>query len=581
MPHPQSHLRPPGKPAGPDDAWQAWSQAWTRQMPRLTGRTDLTVVVAPGAGGGAPACFYPDHARVEVDAVHIGTPEVADPRRAAHKQVVPTAYGLLVHEGGHAAHTRWRAPDDTPPVVADVAYLLEESRAEGRQRARRRGDRRWLRHAVTSLLHPDDAPVDDAWHAGQVAGLLLARVDARIITHKDARAARAAVTAVLGRKRLAALREIWRQAHTVADTDADAMVDLAWRWCRVLGIDPTQQPHVPVPDLGEFAGLLAAALTDYLATAAGLTPTEYLARHIAATYPVPAAWTRRDPTADEHAAARHLAQRLARARAHPEPAATPALLPPGRLRTRQAITADAQAAAGTAPTATPWQRRTHTPPPKPTLHLAVLVDVSGSMRRYARPLSSAAWILAHAAHRNQAVTATIAFGSTTTLLVPPRQRPTQVLEMATGGGTATFIDAVKLADRLLGLRRTRTLRILAVVSDGHLANIDPSQKLITTLHRTGCARPILTCQAPQPGQSPHTCTRTRRRTTVNQPNDNHHRDDHDCQAAGTLAFVAHYGAPGIGQSWTCTACGRAWSRVEGMFTPAEWGMHILSPADVE
>jgi hypothetical protein len=112
--------------------------------------------------------------------------------------------------------------------------------------------------------------------------------------------------------------------------------------------------------------------------------------------------------------------------------------------------------------------------------------MSGSMRRYAGPLSSAAWILAHAAHRNQAVTATIAFGSTTTLLVPPRQRPTQVLEMATSGGTATFIEAVKLADRLLGLRRTRTLRVLAVVSDGHLNNIDPSQKLITTLHRTGC-----------------------------------------------------------------------------------------------
>ncbi len=220
MPHPRIHLRPSSKPAAPDDAWQAWNEAWTRQMPRLTGRRDLTVVVAPGTGGGAPACFYPDHARVEVDAVHIGTPTVADPRRAAHKTAVPVAYGLLVREGGHAAHTRWRTPPGTPPVVADVAMLLEESRAEGRQRTRRRPDRRWLRHAVTSLLHVDDAPVDDAWHAGQVAGLLLARVDARIITHKDARAAaRAAVTTVRGRKRLAALREIWRQAHT---TTADA-----------------------------------------------------------------------------------------------------------------------------------------------------------------------------------------------------------------------------------------------------------------------------------------------------------------------------------------------------------------------
>ena len=91
MPHPRTHLQPTNKPVPADDAWQPWNQAWTRLMPRLTGRTDLTVVVAPGAGGGAPACFYPDRARVEVDATHIGTPEVADPRKAAHKNLVPTA----------------------------------------------------------------------------------------------------------------------------------------------------------------------------------------------------------------------------------------------------------------------------------------------------------------------------------------------------------------------------------------------------------------------------------------------------------------------------------------------------------
>src|SRR5437764_9172262 len=153
MPHPRIHLRPAGALAPVDEAWQAWNEAWTRLMPRLAGRTDLTVVVAPDAGGGAPACFYPDERRVEVDAAHIGTPEVADPRKAAHKSVVPTAYGLLVHESGHAAHSRWTTPPGTPPVVADVAMLLEESRAEGRHRARRRGDRRWLRHTVTTLIH--------------------------------------------------------------------------------------------------------------------------------------------------------------------------------------------------------------------------------------------------------------------------------------------------------------------------------------------------------------------------------------------------------------------------------------------
>jgi hypothetical protein len=109
------------------------------------------------------------------------------------------------------------------------------------------------------------------------------------------------------------------------------------------------------------------------------------------------------------------------------------------------------------------------------------------MWSFVAPMSSASWILAHGARRSDATTTTIAFGSTVTLLTPPRQRPTQVLDITTGGGTTTFIDAVKLADQLLNLRHRGGLRMLAVVSDGDLANIDPSQRLITTLHRAGCA----------------------------------------------------------------------------------------------
>ena len=136
MAHPSIHLRAKTRAqAGPDDAWADWDRAWTRHIARLAGRADLTVIVAPGAGGGAPACFYPNLKRVEIDATYLGSPDVADPRRAGHKQQVPTAYGLLVHEAGHAAHSRWHTPPGTPPVVGNVADLLEESRAEGRQRA--------------------------------------------------------------------------------------------------------------------------------------------------------------------------------------------------------------------------------------------------------------------------------------------------------------------------------------------------------------------------------------------------------------------------------------------------------------
>ncbi|MER7276631.1 VWA domain-containing protein [Dactylosporangium sp. NPDC000244] len=487
MPNPATHLHPAGSSGtAPDPDWILWDRAWTRAFATLTGRTGLTVVVAPGAGGGAPACFYPALGRAEVDAAHIGDPDTTDPRRARHKQIVATAYGLLVHEAAHAAHSHWTAPPGTPPIVATVADLLEESRAEGRQRTRRRGDRRWLRHTTRTLLHPDDTPVDDLWHAAYLAGLLLARADARILTAKDVKPVRAAVQHILGRPRYQHLRAIWRQAHTVDDTDATTMIDLAWQWCHVLGIDPTSQPLAPEPDTGVFPGTLAAALGGFLAAQAGLTPAAWIAdRHTA-----PATWTLRDPTPGEQHAARVLAARLRRARTTSlEVTARPSPIPPGRLRARAAITADAQRAAGQLPTARPWQQRAVLPPHKPTLGLAVLVDVSGSMTAFAEPMSSAAWILGNAARRTDATVTTIAFGESVTLLVPPGQRPARVHQMQATDGYERFTDAVKLADQLLDLRRRGTVRMLAVVSDGHFSHDEhhATRRLLATLHRAGCA----------------------------------------------------------------------------------------------
>jgi Mg-chelatase subunit ChlD len=482
-----------GKPIAPvpdDEQWQPWSQAWTKHVPLLTSRNDLHVFVAPGAAGDSPECFYPTLRRIEIDANYIADdPTITDPRKAGHKRLVPTGYGLLVHGCAHATHSLWTTPAGTPPILAEVAEMLEESRAEGRQRQRRRGDRRWLRHTVTTILIDGRiAPVDDLWHAGILAALLLARVDARILTSKDVRPIRAAVTAVTGRPKLRQLREVWKQAHLVGDTDATTMITLARRWCEILDIDPNQHRQIPTADADEFPGRLEQALTAFLAAALNLTPADYQTEIADRRHQPPDDWTRTPPTTEQHNAARTLATHIQQARTrNPETVPRGGVLPPGRLRPRHAIAADAQIAAGTIPTAEPWQHRTQQPPPKPTLHLAVLTDLSGSMSSYARELSSAAWIFAHAARRGQAVTTTIGFGTRTTMLVPPHSRPQQVVRMRTGGGTLTFCDAVKLADRTLDLRRGRTLRLLAVVSDGQLADKPAAQKLITTLHRAGCA----------------------------------------------------------------------------------------------
>lgn len=48
------------------------------------------------------------------------------------------------------------------------------------------------------------------------------------------------VAAALGAESLGRLRMIWRAALTVADDDAEAMIDLGRRWCEEVGVDPAK-----------------------------------------------------------------------------------------------------------------------------------------------------------------------------------------------------------------------------------------------------------------------------------------------------------------------------------------------------
>src|SRR4029077_14610599 len=100
----------------------------------------------------------------------------------------------------------------------------------------------------------------------------------------------------------------------------------------------------------------------------------------------------------------------ARGGARPEPAA-PRAPPPGRLRMRHAVTADAQRAAGAMPTAKPFTRVERRRVPAPPLAVGVACDVSGSMSSFPGPVASTAWILARAtASLPAARTATVTYG---------------------------------------------------------------------------------------------------------------------------------------------------------------------------
>jgi hypothetical protein len=232
-------------PARPE--WLTVSAAFADEVPVIADRDDLVVSVAPGAGGGAPACFYPARALIEVDGTHLGVdPATVDPANLSDRVRYAPAWGALTHECGHAKHTAWEPPPDAPPGVVDAAMLLEEPRMEAAQVRRRPDDRHWLRACVRGIvaadLHlftdPATAPQMTRADAARSAALVLGRADGGVLTRAEVAPVARVVRDVLGEQTLDKLRTVWRAALRTADDDDVTMLDLGWQWCEITGTDP-------------------------------------------------------------------------------------------------------------------------------------------------------------------------------------------------------------------------------------------------------------------------------------------------------------------------------------------------------
>lgn len=504
--------------------WCALSAALTDQAPPIADRDDLVVTIAPGAGHGAPACFLPHHATIEIDGEHLDgvDPSTATPHRTSDRARYATAWGLLTHECAHAKHSTWAQSADAPAGAKDAALLLEESRIERAQIRRRPDDRHWLRAAATALIlaetHADDpahAPTMTRHDAARTAALLLARATAGILTRAETAPVARVVRRVLGTDTLAELRKVWRAAHKVADDNATTMLDLGRRWCEILGADPAVSHQPEPPDDSERPSKpspLAKAINKTLGKIAAAVAAES-APHDPTTDPADTAkpddreeaardiFTRtggatiagtRAPTTAERTAARRLARALSTAGVRDRVTVkTSSPLPPGRLSMRGAMAADAQRAAGAAPTAEPFTRTTRRTAPSPPLRLGIACDVSASMYDFAAPVASAAWILAHAARHAHvpATTATVIFGNEVRPITHPGTAPTHVTEFDANDGWEDIVRAIDALDGALGLGRPGAARLLVIVSDGYyLADQRHHAQLrINRLRAAGCA----------------------------------------------------------------------------------------------
>ncbi|GAA1214442.1 VWA domain-containing protein [Prauserella alba] len=547
--------------------WLTLSAAFGDEVPAIADRDDLVVTVAPGAGRGAPACFVPDVATIEVDGSHIDAhvdPATVAPHRVGDRKRYGVAWGLLTHECAHAKHSQWRAPTTAPPGARAAAELLEESRIEAAHLRRRPADRYWLRASATNLILADtqatagQGPAMTADDAARCAALLLARVDGGVLTTAETAPVATVIDSLLGSTTREALREIWQQAHTTADDDAEAMIELGRRWCVALGTDPHQQPPTPgtsTPTAGSAdsgaqpSGAPPSPLTEAVAAttqavrravATAPAPSDPVTRKLEARAADDEARERarssaravfnggrsarrrgaplrgtRTPTHSERNAARQLARALTTAGTRERtPTKTRSTAPPGRLSMRGAMAADAQRAAGAIPTAEPFTRTTRTTVPAPPLRIGIACDVSGSMASFAEPTASAAWILAEAT-RHTAVVATSAaviFGHTVRPVTHPGTTPPHVTEFGTGDRAHQIDTAISALDGALNLGRPDAARLLVIISDGRFetATKAPAQRDLDRLRANGCGvlwlEPHTGGNEPMRGATVHTLT---------------------------------------------------------------------------
>jgi hypothetical protein len=330
------------------------------------------------------------------------------------------------------------------------------------------------------------APPASAAEAGSAAALILAREDAGILETAEAEPVAKAVAAAIGEEKLGQLRQVWREAHATADDDARGMVRLGRRWCRILGVAPDQPaPKADPSQAGGPPSPVAAAVGESTARVEDASKAEFAPPP---PFPPGAAEAReaegearrqagdaasrvfdrdpadgscgttgvtREPHEDEQAAARRLARALREASAGGRAETTiSSATPPGRLRMRHAMAADAQRAAGAMPTAKPFTRVERRRVPAPPLAVGVACDVSGSMSAFTGPVASAAWVLARAtASLPAARTATVTYGRQVRPVTYPGAVPARVAEFSAAGNREDFTTAVNALDGALGLSR--------------------------------------------------------------------------------------------------------------------------------
>jgi hypothetical protein len=515
-----AHIKPQevsrSKIKTPSD-WLGIGYEITQLVNAWSDRTDLVALLGTEAGQGAPACFLPALAEVEVNTKvafgEITTPSMIDDLTKRKNQYeFAKAVGAIRHEAYHAKFSAWDIPLAGKTLKQDefeALMLLEEGRIEAWGIKTHPDAKVFLRASAMGLI------IDEAKEmfsenstirsASSLVGLCHARIIAGSLDELQAFDLLDKVNGILGSDLVMKLKEIIYQFQDHAiHTDISACYPLAIEWARLVrekaeeaGEQPTKEQQEAFAEmmsemLGEMSESVSISNANELqdqkrsedmkesATAKANTSKEQkkneeIARQVFSKSSGPGeASTRsqliekRSPNGQERNSAVKIAKALERAKYRERGAIEiGSIVPPGKLNTRKIIQAKALEQKGifTQPKAFSKKVRKHTD--EPELSVGVMVDISGSMSSAMNPMASTAWIMSEAVRRVQGRCAMVYYGSDVFPTLKAGQRLKEVNVYSAPDGTEKFDRAFRALDGALNLLNGQGARLLVVVSDGH------------------------------------------------------------------------------------------------------------------
>ena len=488
-----------------------------------SGRYDLVGYVGENAGHGAPACYNPALAEIEVDVARafgkgIKPEMIGDLHQRKNQYEFPRAIGALYHEAFHATFSEWSMPEAHEALEQDEydsLVLLEETRIEYQGLLAKPRARQFLRACAMELVVADSAEgfstMPDTKKSAFLVALVHSRVEAGILDPEDVAEIIDLVDRFLGYDTVSALLEVAEKFRS-HDDHANAypvLYDLAREWAKIVRDKSEENGESQEASsegesesaLSEFGEALAEAMEEAKATAS-ISSSEALDEQEqkeewqeqvenkaseAKDSQVNAETAKkifskgsggegrtssrlietRQPTTEERRGAVTIATWLEKAKYRERDITEVAsVVPPGRLRTRALVQSKAMEARGVRQEVAPFRKKVRKQTDEPTLTVGVMVDISGSMSSAMEPMASTAWIMSEAVRRVQGKTAMVYYGNEVFPTLKPGQHLGEVKVWSAPDGTEKFDEAFRALDGGLNLLNGSGARLLVVTSDG-------------------------------------------------------------------------------------------------------------------